>query len=115
MAFLNGLMNVLITEDLYDREYVQSRCNGFEELKAKVLEYPPERAAEIYSAKTGQNLTIVQYSIKTWDGAWISDPHEMIPSVTEYARVDYELGYTGEKLLTEEDLFETSFYDRVTS
>jgi len=47
VAFLNGLMNVLITEDLYDREYVESRCNGFEELKAKVLDYPPERAAEI--------------------------------------------------------------------
>ncbi len=47
MAFLNGLMNVLITEDLYDKAYVESRCSGFEELKAKVLEYPPERAAEI--------------------------------------------------------------------
>ena len=75
----------------------------------------PERAAEIYSAKTGQNLTMVQHSIENWDGAWISDPHVAIPSVVEYARVDYELGYTGEKLLTEEDLFETSFYDRVTS
>jgi NitT/TauT family transport system substrate-binding protein len=75
----------------------------------------PKRAAEIYSAKTGQNLTMVQHSIENWDGAWISDPHEMIPSVVEYARVDYELGYTGEKLLTEDDLFETGFYDRVTS
>jgi NitT/TauT family transport system substrate-binding protein len=75
----------------------------------------PERAAEIYSAKTGQNLTMVEYSIKTWDGAWISDPHEIIPSVVEYAKVDYELGYTGENLLTEEDLFETGFYDKVTS
>jgi len=74
----------------------------------------PERTAEIYSAKTGQNLTIVQYSIKTWDGAWISDPHMIIPSVIEYARVDYELGYTGKKLLTEDDLFDTTFYDRVT-
>ncbi len=75
----------------------------------------PERAAEIYSAKTGQNLTIVEHSIENWDGAWISDPHVIIPSVVEYARVDYELGYTGEKLLTEDDLFDTSFYDRVTS
>ncbi len=75
----------------------------------------PERAAEIYSAKTGQNLTMIQHSIENWDGAWISDPHEMIPSVVEYARVDYELGYTGDQLLTEEDLFDTSFYDRVTS
>lgn len=47
IALLNGLMHVLITEDLYDKEYVASCCTGFEELKAKVLEYPPERAAEI--------------------------------------------------------------------
>ena len=47
IAFLNGLMNVLITENLYDREFVENSCKGFDELKAKVLEYPPERAAEI--------------------------------------------------------------------
>ena len=47
VAFLNSLMNVLIREDLYDKAYVESRCSGFEELKAKVLEYPPEKAAKI--------------------------------------------------------------------
>jgi len=75
----------------------------------------PERAAEIYSAKTNQNLEVVSHSIENWDGAWISDPHVIIPSVAEFARVNYELGYTGSKLLTEEDLFDTSFYDRVKS
>jgi len=74
----------------------------------------PERAAEIYSAKTGQNLAMVKHSIEHWDGGWISDPHIMIPSVMEFARINYELGYTGNRLLTEEDLFDTSFYDRVT-
>ena len=47
IAFLNSLMNVLISEDLYDKAYVESRCTGFAELKAKVLEYPPEKAAKI--------------------------------------------------------------------
>ena len=47
VALLNGLMNVLITENLYAREYVESCTSGFDELKAKVLEYPPERAAAI--------------------------------------------------------------------
>jgi formate dehydrogenase major subunit len=47
VAFLNGVMNVLITEDLYDQKYVESCTMGFEELKKKVLEYPPERAAAI--------------------------------------------------------------------
>ncbi len=47
IAFLNGLMNVLITENLYDKEFVQNKCENFEAFKAKVAEYPVERAAEI--------------------------------------------------------------------
>ena len=75
----------------------------------------PERAAAIYTAKTNQNLTVIEHSIRSWDGAWISDPHQIIPSVTEFARVNYELGYTGGKLLGVDDLFDTTFYDRVAS
>ena len=47
VALINALMNVLITENLYDKKYVDSCTEGFEELKKKVLEYTPERAAEI--------------------------------------------------------------------
>ncbi len=46
-AFINGLMNVLITEERYDKEYVESYTTGFEEMKAVVMNYPPERAGEI--------------------------------------------------------------------
>jgi len=47
IALLNGIMHVLISEDLCDKEFIEERTEGFEELKAKVMEYPPERAAEI--------------------------------------------------------------------
>lgn len=47
IAFLNGVMNVLISEELYDKAFIGSCCVGFEDLKAKMMEYPPERAAEI--------------------------------------------------------------------
>ncbi len=47
IAFLNGLMNVIITEGLYDKDFVEKRCDNFEAFKAKVMEYPVERAAEI--------------------------------------------------------------------
>ncbi len=47
IAFLNSLMYMLITEDLHNKEFIKNCCEGFEELKAKVLEYPPEKAAEI--------------------------------------------------------------------
>jgi len=47
VAFLNGIMNVLINEELYDRKFVADCCTGFEELKETVMKYPPERAADI--------------------------------------------------------------------
>lgn len=51
IAFLNGLMNVLITEDLFDKDFVKNKCDNFEVFKAKVMEYPVERAAEISGVK----------------------------------------------------------------
>jgi NitT/TauT family transport system substrate-binding protein len=72
----------------------------------------PEEAARIYANKTGQDLKTVEYSIKTWDGRWVSNPHIQIPSTVEYAKIDYQMNYT-QKELTEEDLFDTSFYDKV--
>ena len=47
VAFLNGVMNVLITENLYDKKFVDECCTGFNELKSVVMNYPPEKAAEI--------------------------------------------------------------------
>jgi formate dehydrogenase major subunit len=38
VAFLNGLMNILITEDLYDRQFVSENCGGYRSfLKASVM------------------------------------------------------------------------------
>jgi formate dehydrogenase alpha subunit len=47
IALLNSLMNVLIAEDLYDKEFVANRTEGFEELKACVAKYTPEYAETI--------------------------------------------------------------------
>jgi formate dehydrogenase alpha subunit len=47
IALLNGLANVLIEENLYDKEYVATRTEGLEELKATVAKYPLARVEEI--------------------------------------------------------------------
>ncbi len=47
VALINGLMHVLIKENLYDRDYVENHTAGFMEMKERVMQYPPERAAEI--------------------------------------------------------------------
>jgi formate dehydrogenase alpha subunit len=43
VAWLNGMMHVMIEEGLYDQEFVANRTEGFEELKAAVGDYTPER------------------------------------------------------------------------
>jgi thiosulfate reductase/polysulfide reductase chain A len=44
MAVLLAWMNVLIHEDLYDREYIAAYAYGFDQLKEHVLPYTPEWA-----------------------------------------------------------------------
>ncbi|MBW1900820.1 MAG: molybdopterin-dependent oxidoreductase [Deltaproteobacteria bacterium] len=46
-ALALGFMNVIINEKLYDEEFVQNWTHGFDQLKTRVQEYPPERVAEI--------------------------------------------------------------------
>ena len=41
-----GLMRVIINENLYDADYVSRYTLGFDELRVKVQEYPPERVAQ---------------------------------------------------------------------
>jgi formate dehydrogenase major subunit len=66
VAFLNGLMHVLITENLYDKEFVEANCTDFEVLKSKVMEYPPDRASQISGipVETIQEIAHTLASIK---------------------------------------------------
>jgi len=47
VALLNGMMNVIISEGLEDKAFVEERTEGYEELRAVVMEYTPERVEEI--------------------------------------------------------------------
>jgi len=47
VAVFNGLINVIIAENLYAKEYVAGRTEGFEALKAMVEKYTPEYVQEI--------------------------------------------------------------------
>jgi len=44
-ALALGMMHVIITERLYDADYVSKHINGFEELVERVREYPPQRVS----------------------------------------------------------------------
>jgi len=47
VAWLNGLMHVIVSEELADQEFIEKRTEGFEEMWAVVKEYTPERVEEI--------------------------------------------------------------------
>lgn len=46
-ALAMAMLDVIITEDLYDKKFVELWCFGFDELAERVKEMPPEKAAEI--------------------------------------------------------------------
>lgn len=74
----------------------------------------PEEAARLYANHTGQDLRAIEYSIKSWDGGWINDPYPLINDTLEFARFQYQTNYT-QKMLTDAELFDTSFHDRVAA
>ncbi|WP_428603938.1 formate dehydrogenase subunit alpha [Sedimenticola sp.] len=47
VALLNAMLHTIIDEDLVDREFVEARTEGFEQLQAQVHEFTPERMAPI--------------------------------------------------------------------
>jgi len=47
VAMLNGMMNVIVTEELYDKSYIDDRTEKFEKTAAIVREFSVETAAEI--------------------------------------------------------------------
>ncbi len=42
-VFVNGLLNVILHEKLYDEAFVRSRTTGFEQLEAAVKDFTPDR------------------------------------------------------------------------
>jgi len=47
IPFLNGLMHIIIKEDLYDKAFVESRTENFEALAETVKKYTPEYVSEL--------------------------------------------------------------------
>lgn len=47
VAWLNGMMNVIISENLWDREFVNTRCENFEEFRKSIEKYTPEFVEKI--------------------------------------------------------------------
>jgi acetylene hydratase len=69
-AMCLGWLKVIFDEELYDKAFVRDWCVGFDELKARVDEYPLERVEEI----TGVDRSLIAEAARTYanaDGAII--------------------------------------------
>ncbi|MBW4546935.1 MAG: molybdopterin oxidoreductase family protein [Symplocastrum torsivum CPER-KK1] len=63
-ALALGMMNVIINENLIDADYVEKYTVGYEELKQRVNEYPPEQVAEITGIPVEDIVTLArEYAI----------------------------------------------------
>ena len=52
VALLNAMLNVIIEEGLADELYIQGMTEGYEDLKRKVKDFPPEKMAQICGIDT---------------------------------------------------------------
>jgi len=46
-ALYMSMINTIISEELYDKDFVSEWCYGFDQLAERVQDYPPEKVAEI--------------------------------------------------------------------
>lgn len=47
LAFINGILNVIVNENLMNEEFIKNLTEGFEEFKESIKEYTPEKVASI--------------------------------------------------------------------
>jgi formate dehydrogenase major subunit len=47
VSMLNGILHTIINENLTDKQYIAGYTEGFEDLKAKIQEFPPEKMEKI--------------------------------------------------------------------
>lgn len=47
VAWINGLMHIILKEGWEDKEFISKRTEGIEELKKEIEDYPPERVEEL--------------------------------------------------------------------
>ncbi len=65
VAWINGLIHVIIKEDLFDKKFVEERTEGFEELKNLVQDYTPEYVEGITSIPKDKLVEIARLYAKT--------------------------------------------------
>ena len=57
VALLNGIMNVIITENLQNTAFIEEHCENYDEFREEILRMPPSLAAAISGVQEDQIIT----------------------------------------------------------
>ena len=63
-ALAMGMMNIIIEEGLYDKDFVEGWTVGFDRLAERVRNYPPDRVAEICEIPKGQIIDATHFMME---------------------------------------------------
>jgi len=67
-ALALGMLNVIINEQLYDKEFDDKWCFGFESLRERVQEYPPDKVEKITWVPAEQIIEVARIYATTKPG-----------------------------------------------
>ncbi|CAB49710.1 formate dehydrogenase subunit alpha [Pyrococcus abyssi] len=102
ITLANALMNVIISEGLYDKEFVRSRTVGFSEVKMAVKKYTPEYAEKVTGIEAKLIREVAREFAKAGSGAimWgmgLTQHVSGVENVIAVIDMALLLGYVGDK------------------
>ena len=69
VAWINGLMHIILKEGWENKEFITARTEGFEDLKKELENYPPEKVEEITGISKADLRVIAETYAKAKKGA----------------------------------------------
>ncbi len=100
IALVNGLMYIILEKGWEDKAFIEERCENFDEFKATVMNYPPEKASEITGVPVEQLYQAAQIIAENKPTAviWamgITQHISGVRNVMDLANFQMLLGYMG--------------------
>lgn len=85
-ALFLSMIHVIIEEGLFDKTFVDQWCYGFDDLKVRAAEYPPDKAAEITwvsadKIKEAARMLGKNSPFYTWNGMGTEQLHNSIQAI----------------------------------
>ena len=100
IALVNGLMHIILEKGWEDKAFIEERCENFDEFKATVMNYPPEKVSEITGVPVEQLYKAAQIIAENKPTAviWamgITQHISGVRNVMDLANFQMLLGYMG--------------------